>query len=69
MIAVRLSGPEIIADTARICDVLPSAKNRERCHSERSEESLFAFSLNLNRRGILRFAQNDSTTLGSFCGL
>jgi len=28
------------------------------CHSERSEESLFPF-MELNRREILRFAQND----------
>jgi hypothetical protein len=28
------------------------------CHSERSEESLFLF-MQLNRREILRFAQND----------
>src|ERR1700674_3115482 len=28
------------------------------CHSERSEESLFLF-MELNRREILRFAQND----------
>jgi hypothetical protein len=30
------------------------------CHSERSEESLCA--LDLNRREILRFAQNDTKT-------
>jgi hypothetical protein len=38
-----------------------SAKNQESCHSERSEESLFVFYLNLNRREIPRFAQNDGT--------
>ena len=31
------------------------------CHSERSEESLFRFFLSLNRREILRFAQNDKS--------
>ncbi|HLJ24298.1 MAG TPA: hypothetical protein VKT71_09345 [Candidatus Acidoferrales bacterium] len=32
------------------------------CHSERSEESLFVFFSHLNRREILRFAQNDTAS-------
>ena len=36
-------------------------KSSKRCHSERSEESLFVSSLYLDRREILRFAQNDRT--------
>jgi|SRR5579872_517618 len=37
-------------------------KNPISCHSERSEESLLVFScLHVNRREILRFAQNDKT--------
>jgi hypothetical protein len=34
-------------------------KKSKRCHSERSEESLLVSSRYLDRREILRFAQND----------
>jgi hypothetical protein len=40
-------------------------KNSKRCHSERSEESLFDLRMGKKPREILRFAQNDNSKLFS----
>src|SRR5580700_161948 len=46
-------------------DFTGCGKTRCWCHSERSEESLCA--LDLDRREILRFAQNDKRTFSADC--